>query len=172
MAAMASVSALGFMLPANAREAAVQAQKSPSEAKKERERAKLEAEEAEQMAEMQAEYSLNQAAAAAVNIMLKDEVLLGNLRASFDKFDQDGGGSIDLSEFGKACKEIGKEFENEDELQETMARFDQSGDGDISFSEFLDWWKEDAREAWKVQQKANSDATVHLEASINKVLKV
>ncbi len=135
------------------------------------ERAKMEAEQAQQMAEMQAEYDTNQAAAAAVNLMLKDEVLLENLRASFNKFDQDGGGSIDVSEFGKACKDIGKEFENEDELLEIMARFDQSGDGDISFSEFLDWWKEDAREAWKVQQKADADATVHLEASVRQVLK-
>ena len=52
-----------------------------------------------------------------------------------------------------------------------MARFDQSGDGDISFSEFLDWWKEDAREAWKAQQKADEDASVRLETSVGQVLK-
>ena len=84
---------------------------------------------------------------------------------------QDGSGSIDVSEFGQACKEIGKQFVSEEELLETMARFDQSGDGDISFSEFLDWWKEDAREAWKVQQKADANAEGQLNASVSQVLK-
>jgi Ca2+-binding EF-hand superfamily protein len=135
------------------------------------ERAKAEAEQALQMAEMQAEYDKNQAAQAAINQMLKDEEFLAKLRASFDKFDKDGGGSIDVAEFGNACKEIGKEFADRDELVETMARFDQSGDGDISFSEFLDWWKEDAREAWKAQQKADEDASVRLETSVGQVLK-
>lgn len=129
------------------------------------ERAKVEAEEAQQMAEMQAEYDLNQAAHTAVSQMLKDEEFVASLRASFDKFDKDGGGSIDIGEFNNACKEIGKEFENQEELLETMARFDQSGDGDISFSEFLDWWKEDARAAWRKQQEADSNASVHLNAS-------
>ena len=135
------------------------------------ERAKIESEQRAQMAEMHAEYELNQAAHAAVAQMLKDEALLANLRASFDKFDQDGSGSIDVSEFGQACKEIGKQFVSEEELLETMARFDQSGDGDISLSEFLDWWKEDAREAWKVQQKADANAEGQLNASVSQVLK-
>ena len=135
------------------------------------ERAKIEAEQAQQMAEMQAEYDLNQAAQAAVNEMLKDEALVENLRAPFNKFDEDVGGSIDASEFCEACKSIGKVFENEEDLLETMARFDQSGNGVISFSEFLDWWKEDAREAWKMQQKADADATVRLDTSVSNLLK-
>ena len=168
------------------------------------ERAIHEAEQALQMAEMQAEFDLNQAAQAAVGHMLKDEALVAKLHESFNKFDKDGGGSIDTAEFGNACTDsgeemyqvilclsvnlplfvgqflidlflgagqaIGKVFNSEEELMEIMEKFDQSGDGDISFSEFLDWWKEDAKEAWKTQQRANKDASIRLETSVGAVL--
>ena len=57
-----------------------------------------------------------------------------------------------------------------EQLLETMGQFDQSGDGDISFPEFLDWWKADAKEAWKKQRREEKDASVKLDLSVGAVL--
>lgn len=59
------------------------------------------------------------------------------IKATFDKYDDSGDGSLDLSELKKILQTLGA-FTNH-EIATVLADMDRSGDGDISFAEFADW---------------------------------
>lgn len=60
---------------------------------------------------------------------------LKNCRKIFDEFDADGGGSIDIEEFGDLLKSAGLYFSAED-IDKICKEFDVNGDGEIDFEEF------------------------------------
>ena len=56
-------------------------------------------------------------------------------KAAFDKFDTDGSGQIDASEFKELMKELGEE-KTEYQIAQMVTEVDENEDGEISFSEF------------------------------------
>ena len=56
------------------------------------------------------------------------------MQTLFDKFDRDGGGTIDLHELGDALREMGKEPTPGD-LATLMKEADRDGSGQLSFEE-------------------------------------
>lgn len=63
----------------------------------------------------------------------KDETSM--MQAVFNKFDQDGGGNIDIHELGEALREMGKHPSPED-LQKLMQDVDRDKSGTVEFEEF------------------------------------
>ena len=61
-----------------------------------------------------------------------------DVRATFDKIDTDGSGTLDRHEVERAAQELGHEFVGQ-ELDEAMAKMDANGDGEVSFEEFMRW---------------------------------
>jgi len=59
------------------------------------------------------------------------------MKASFDRYDNSGDGSLDLPELTKVLKTLGAFTINE--IKNVLADLDSNGDGDISFPEFADW---------------------------------
>mmetsp|Transcript_129447 Transcript_129447/g.224798 ORF Transcript_129447/g.224798 Transcript_129447/m.224798 type:complete len:504 (+) Transcript_129447:127-1638(+) len=59
------------------------------------------------------------------------------IKAAFDRYDADGGGSLDLAELKMVLKTLGA-FTN-DEIRKVLLDLDRNGDGDISFAEFRGW---------------------------------
>lgn len=59
------------------------------------------------------------------------------IKATFDRYDADGGGSLDLAELKGVLRTLGA-FTN-DEIKKVLHDLDKDGDGDISFAEFRDW---------------------------------
>jgi len=57
------------------------------------------------------------------------------MQTLFDKFDRDGGGTIDVHELGDALREMGKEPTPGD-LATLMKEADRDGSGQLSFEEF------------------------------------
>eukprot|EP00746_Dinoflagellata_sp_MGD_P166625 gnl/MRDRNA2_/MRDRNA2_96657_c0_seq1.p1 gnl/MRDRNA2_/MRDRNA2_96657_c0~~gnl/MRDRNA2_/MRDRNA2_96657_c0_seq1.p1 ORF type:complete len:511 (-),score=102.54 gnl/MRDRNA2_/MRDRNA2_96657_c0_seq1:69-1601(-) len=70
---------------------------------------------------------------------------LMDAKETFDRFDADGSGSIDIAEFGEVlCRSLG--FASVDELPPKMLNMtfleaDQDGSAALDFEEFLTWWK-------------------------------
>ena len=62
-----------------------------------------------------------------------------DLRESFDHFDVDGDGRIDLAEFGKLCVALGGEIDDEHRNIGFNA-VDTNRNGSIDFEEFAAWW--------------------------------
>lgn len=60
---------------------------------------------------------------------------LKNCRKIFDEFDADGGGSIDIGEFGDLLESSGLHFTPQD-IDRICKEFDVNGDGEIDFDEF------------------------------------
>lgn len=60
---------------------------------------------------------------------------LSNCRKVFDEFDSDGGGTIDISEFGALLDNAGLHFAPED-IRRICEEFDKNSDGEIDFEEF------------------------------------
>lgn len=60
---------------------------------------------------------------------------LNNCRRIFDEFDADGGGSIDVAEFGDLLEQSGLHFSAQD-IYRICKEFDANGDGEIDFEEF------------------------------------
>jgi Ca2+-binding EF-hand superfamily protein len=61
------------------------------------------------------------------------------LKATFDKYDKDKSGKIDLRELKGMLTELGAKVED-DEVEEGMSELDTNSDGTCSFDEFKDWW--------------------------------
>jgi len=60
---------------------------------------------------------------------------LKNCRKIFDEFDDDGGGTIDIKEFGDLLESSGLHFSEQD-IDRICKEFDANGDGEIDFEEF------------------------------------
>jgi len=58
--------------------------------------------------------------------------------AMFRKYDVDGDGTIDVSEYAKLCEDMGHK-QNARQLEEGLAKLDANKDGVINFDEFCDW---------------------------------
>ena len=61
------------------------------------------------------------------------------LRTEFDRFDTDGNGAIDESEFGALVASLGVKFTPE-QLQIAFSAIDTNGNQRIDFGEFTTWW--------------------------------
>ena len=57
------------------------------------------------------------------------------IKQTFDIFDRDGSGSIDVHELDKVLKTLGQKID-ESELQDLVTQLDKDGDGQIDFDEF------------------------------------
>jgi len=59
----------------------------------------------------------------------------------FQKYDKDGCGSIDISDFRNLCYELGH-FLPDQNLEFALKMMDKNGDGRIEYDEFLKWWSQ------------------------------
>ncbi|KAJ3122665.1 hypothetical protein HK100_011893 [Physocladia obscura] len=62
----------------------------------------------------------------------------------FDRYDNDGSGSISISEFRNLCYDMGY-FLTDKELALDIKLLDADGNGTLSYDEFIRWWKKDDR---------------------------
>ncbi|KAI8819803.1 hypothetical protein BJ741DRAFT_639599 [Chytriomyces cf. hyalinus JEL632] len=65
-------------------------------------------------------------------------------RQLFDRYDNDGSGSISISEFRSLCYDMGY-FLSDEELLLDIKLLDVDGNGTLSYAEFIKWWKQDDR---------------------------
>ena len=73
-----------------------------------------------------------------------DEARMGDsdgLRRVFERFDSNGDGLIDETEFGHLLAGLGWHSEEEVRSLE-FAAIDQNSDGLVEFAEFVDWWQD------------------------------
>lgn len=63
-----------------------------------------------------------------------------DLRDSFEHFDKDGDGRIDLEEFGELCRALGGDIEDA-HRDVGFSAIDKDHNGYIDFEEFSDWWR-------------------------------
>ena len=61
---------------------------------------------------------------------------------TFNTFDADGSGAIDVDELGVLLKALCVPLKNKKELEDLMEDMDDDGSGDIDFDEFYAWYKE------------------------------
>jgi calmodulin len=74
-----------------------------------------------------------------------------NVYEVFRKFDADGGGTLDIEEFGTLLSELEVPM-TEKELEETFDLLDDDGGGEIDFEEFYEWFTSEAEN----QKKKNT----------------
>lgn len=60
-------------------------------------------------------------------------------RNTYEKYDEDGSGSIDISELTRLLEDIGGSF-TQKELNDAMNELDKDGNGILDQDEFVDWW--------------------------------
>lgn len=58
---------------------------------------------------------------------------------TFQSFDKDGSGYIDINELKEVSKELGRPMDAA-ELEECMQDLDQNKDNKITYDEFKRWW--------------------------------
>ncbi|KAJ1637354.1 calmodulin-like protein, partial [Pavlovales sp. CCMP2436] len=61
--------------------------------------------------------------------------LLAKYRRTFDQFDRDGGGDVDVRELGVMFRAL-RQFPQERELERMVSDVDDDGSGTIDFNEF------------------------------------
>jgi len=69
-------------------------------------------------------------------VLLNDSV-----RNSFDKFDMNGDGVMDVKELIPLVVDLGKSI-SEEEMQQLLPTLDLDGSGTVDYSEFINWWRE------------------------------
>lgn len=69
--------------------------------------------------------------------LMSDET---HLQAQFEKFDADGSGYIDESEFAQVVKSLGASLSAE-KIAVAFLAIDVNGSGRVRFGEFSAWWK-------------------------------
>lgn len=77
------------------------------------------------------------------------------LKQLFNKFDKDGGGSLDREEICALARGIGHKLTPK-ELDAAMLEMDQDGEGDVDFVEFYTWWQ---------KNKEKSDGPLKIDTS-------
>ena len=96
-----------------------------------------------------------------INAQMKSAQASGNkerdaVLKAFKKFDTDGSGEMDSSEFASLAVELGTYPPlKQEELDEAMRQLDNSADGKISFDEFWTWWITDDVHSALEQKSAN-----------------
>lgn len=70
---------------------------------------------------------------------MKKDIYEREVVASFEKFDKDGNGYIDLQELGQLQADLGQPLEPE-KLEAAMKELDLNGDGVIDKEEFSRWY--------------------------------
>ena len=77
------------------------------------------------------------------------------VKAAFDKFDEDGSGTMEIDELGAMLSHELREPVPEEELQNAIQEMDADGNGVVDFEEFLDWFTSDKvrnrNESWSLQ---------------------
>lgn len=63
-----------------------------------------------------------------------------DLRDSFEHFDRDGDGRIDIDEFEDLCRALGGEIDRE-HRDVGFRAIDTNRSGYIDFDEFVTWWR-------------------------------
>jgi len=89
-------------------------------------------------------------------------------QALFDRFDDDGSGSLDAQEFIEACREemdLSEGTVSNDELKLLFKQVDADGGGDISSKEFAEWLASDSDPS-----DAENDAKVFVQAASHAVV--
>jgi len=62
-----------------------------------------------------------------------------DIRESFDRFDRDGNGMIDLSEFRELLEAIGSDL-GRAEVEAAFDTIDTDENGMVDYDEFSKWW--------------------------------
>ena len=62
------------------------------------------------------------------------------LKKDFDRFDNDGNGRIDESEFGALVRSLGVTM-SDARVAVAFQALDIDGSGSVEFGEFRNWWK-------------------------------
>ena len=75
------------------------------------------------------------AASSAAALQMHSPLSRDAMRKMFDRFDQDGSGSVDASELNEVMRGLGKHL-SEAELSRMVSEADKNGDGEIDFDEF------------------------------------
>lgn len=70
----------------------------------------------------------------------QSEKEMGLLKKTFDKYDKDGSGSIDLKELKEMFVELGAKKITDEDVQAAMTQLDTNKDGTCSFDEFKTFW--------------------------------
>ncbi|KAJ3336149.1 hypothetical protein HDU93_003578 [Gonapodya sp. JEL0774] len=65
-------------------------------------------------------------------------------RIAFDKYDKDGNGKMDLTEFKSMCYDLGYYLQDA-EVDMAVKMIDASGNGVLEYDEFVKWWSSDGR---------------------------
>ena len=63
------------------------------------------------------------------------------IKKSFEQFDEDGNGKIDLIEFRKLLESIGSDL-GRAEAEAAFDAIDADETGMINYDEFFDWWSQ------------------------------
>lgn len=68
-----------------------------------------------------------------------NEAMRAELLELFERYDVDGNGLIDETEFGRLLRALGEDTPPET-LSLQFAAIDTDGDGAVRFAEFVAWW--------------------------------
>ena len=60
--------------------------------------------------------------------------------STFRKYDKDGSGTIDASEFADMCYDMGH-YLSPEQVEQALLAMDSNGNGEIEYEEFLQWWR-------------------------------
>ena len=69
-----------------------------------------------------------------------EQAALRHCEELFNKYDADGGGSIDADELAALCYDMGMVFEDEADKILVLSMLDTDGDGTVDMDEFKVWW--------------------------------
>ena len=90
-----------------------------------------------------------------------DAQALARCEELFNKYDADGGGTIDASELQALCFDMGMTFEDEADKQLVLSMLDTDGDGEVSMDEFKVWWLANSETFFVKEYSENVKAAIH-----------
>ena len=87
-------------------------------------------------------------------IAVEEKPTLRDPRTIFDEVDDDGSGSLDISELELLYKKARGESLSKKELKNAMAQMDTDGDNQVQFDEFERWWRDNGGDLAKHTEQA------------------